>query len=477
MDILEWLQKQGYNTQAHESMLPYIKLWRGWHKGKVDSFHDYKVWNGHKSVSQTKHGLGMAKQVSETYADLLLNEKVEYSVGDEQQSQVFNDKFVSQVDFQKVANEGVELVMALGTGALVLSFKDAYIDAQETVTLDESSKFNLDFVTADKIIPLTYSKKDVTEVAFVTNTVIDNKEITYVNIHKLEDEGYVVYNHYFELDERNNLKEIELEGVLSEFHTHSYRPLFTIMRPNTVNTIDVDSPFGISVYHHAIDILKGIDNAYDSFVNEFSLGRKRLFISSEALKVDENTLEPRFDTNDLTFHVLEGGYSDTGAGEPKKLITESNMVLRINEHKEGIQLLLNLLSESVGLGDGYYSFEKGGVKTATEVISDNSSLYRSIKKQELGLQNGLIRLFKSALEIGQDIIQLPEDLPVTLDFDDSIIEDTEAIFQRALLLRNAGVIDDVEFFIMTDKLTEEQAIQKVDNILNRKELDVDIEEE
>jgi len=56
---------------------------------------------------------------------------------------------------------------------------------------------------------------------------------------------------------------------------------------------------------------------------------------------------------------------------------------------------------------------------------------------------------------------------VTVDFDDSIIEDSTEIQRRALLELNSGVIDKVEYIMQVYKYTEDQAKEFVDEIDNR----------
>ncbi|MBR0183693.1 MAG: hypothetical protein IJQ10_00790 [Clostridia bacterium] len=52
----------------------------------------------------------------------------------------------------------------------------------------------------------------------------------------------------------------------------------------------------------------------------------------------------------------------------------------------------------LGLGDQYFKFENSLTpKTATEVISENSDLFRTIKKHEQVLESALIELI-SAIE-------------------------------------------------------------------------------
>ena len=51
-----------------------------------------------------------------------------------------------------------------------------------------------------------------------------------------------------------------------------------------------------------------------------------------------------------------------------------------------------MLGVKCGFGERYYRFESGGLKTATEVISENSSLYRSVRRHELMLEAALKEL-------------------------------------------------------------------------------------
>ena len=65
------------------------------------------------------------------------------------------------------------------------------------------------------------------------------------------------------------------ERVPPVVHTGSDRRQFVIDRPNIANNFDYSIPLGISVYANAIDSMKGVDIAFDSYVNEFVLGKKR----------------------------------------------------------------------------------------------------------------------------------------------------------------------------------------------------------
>ena len=65
--------------------------------------------------------------------------------------------------------------------------------------------------------------------------------------------------------------------------------------------------------------------------------------------------------------------------------------------------------------------------TATQVISENSSMYRTLKKHEIILENALTELIRTIIRLGRTAgrTELIEDTDITIDFDDSIIIDKQ----------------------------------------------------
>ena len=470
MQLNTFFKRLGYDIEPREIMMPYIDKWKSWYKGDVASFHHYYIYNGNKNVPMHRKTLKMAKKISEDYSGHLMNEKVSFNFKDEKTRKCI-DQILNDNCFYVLANESIEKSFSMGTGAFVLSLTDLIVDSNTKYIDSKESKLKIEFATADKIIPLSYANGKITECAFAVQKKIGNKNVLVVSIHLLREDRYIIKNYLLKINRGGNLTDIsnEMDDSLREFDTQSHLPWFFIIKPNIINNIQDGSPFGISVFANAIDELEGTDITYDSFINEFVLGKKRIFIEEDLTKVDESTgqLKFTFDTNDVVFHQLPTG--EMGEGKNRQPIMESNMTLRIAEHKEGIQLNLNLLSSKCGMGDSYYTFDGKGVKTATEVISENSDLYRTIKKHEIVLEDTLVDMFKSIIYICKNFLNLDvnEDDEITIDFDDSIIEDKAEKKRQALLEKNAGLIDDVEYFMITRNYTEEQAQEFVDKIRNR----------
>lgn len=436
-----YLKGRGYTLPTEENYHN-VKNWLEWYTGKVKSFHSYSQYNGKKHVMRERFSLSLAKKVCEDWANLLINEKMDIRVTDEKIQAEIN-KILADNKFRERANALTEIAFALGTGAFV-----EYI---------ENGKVGIDYIRADMIYPLAWENGDITECAFAGEKVIDGKKCIYLNMHLLENGKYKIENHLFDITNYVP-REIDLpDGLERECYTNSNVPMFQIIKPNIVNNTDLDSPMGISVFANSLDVLKGIDLVYDSYENEFRLGKKRIIIPTGMAQFldDENGIRPVFDDNDTEFYALKETDHFTD-------IKEINMTLRSDEHEKALARNLSLLSSKCGLGSDRYSYEKSAIKTATEVISEKSELYQNLKKNEIVLESAVIGVIKAILVLSE-----LGDAEVSVSFDDSIIEDTDAVAKRAMEEYKLGIIDTAEYFMRVYKLTESQAIDKAKKIEKR----------
>lgn len=476
MRLEQFFKSKGYGIDDRLDMDSYIDEFKQWYKGNIPSFQNYTIYNGDAKIQCRRKTLNMAKKVCEDFANLLMNEKVSFNIGNKT-TQKLIDPILKDNDFELLANEGVEKSFALGTGAFVMSLGDLIYDAEKEIIDTGEATVKIEFATADKIYPLSYDKNKITECAFAVRRVLNGTAVLYVSIHRKAKEtdigiqtgNYIIENYLFKIAKGGNLIDMsdKLITTIRVIDTGADIPWFAILKPRITNNIFLDNPMGISVYANSIDVLKGIDIAYDSLLNEFILGRKRIFVEEDLLKVDGSTGEMKkiFDANDTVFYSLPGT-DDNTAG---KKITESDMNLRVEEHEKGIQENLNLLSTKIGFGQNGYSFDKGSVQTATQIISENSDLYRTIKKHEIAIEDCMIDVFRAILSMMNNYlgISVSPDVDITIDFDDSIIEDTGETRKQAQLEYNLGLIDEVMYFMMTRKLDEKQAKKLVEEIKER----------
>lgn len=434
--IHEYLIDNGYNP-AQDETTSHHDEWMNWYQGYVKEFHHYTVYNGIEMVGKDRYALGMAKTISEDWANLLMNEKVKISTGSDFDNQL--DKVFEYNNFQVKSNQLIELAFALGTGALV-----QYLDASGEVVID--------YIRAGMIYPLSWDNGYVNECAFGSMRERDGKKQYYIQIHKLSEKGtYIIENHIVDAESGADL-DLD-EGMLPEVDTEIDIPLFQIITPNIVNNIDLDSPYGISVFGNAIPQLKGCDLIFDSYMNEFDLGKKRIMVPLSLAKIQmgaDGVTRPVFDKNDTVFYAIPGDRD--GEGKPDTFDPK----IRADEHDKGINKALDLLSFKCGMGTGRYRFENGTVKTATEVISDKSELYQSLKKHEIVLESALIGMVKA---IGR--LKGAEIDDVNIDFDDSIIQDKESERQQDRQDVAMGVMPHWEYRAKWYGETEEEAKARI----------------
>lgn len=405
--ITGYLVRNGYTT-VDDDYYARIALWQSWYQGKVNSFHTYTQYNGQRKVTRQRKTMGMAKRFCEDWAALLLNEKVRINVGN-QTAQAAIDEILKNNRFSVRGNQLIELAFALGTGAFV-----EYMDNGEVV---------IDYVRGSMVYPLAWDNGIITECAFASERKRGTEKYIYLNIHRRDAQGrYIIENKMFKRNGETIAPADLPEGVADEVTTGSELPYYQIIMPNIVNNADLSSPMGISVYANAIDNLQNIDLVFDSYDNEFRLGKKRILVPltlTQSTMADSGVTRPVFDDNDVEFYVIETG------DQTAQKIDEMNGALRYDAFEAGIKTAINLAAYKCGFGENRYRFEGGTAMTATQVISQDSDLFRNLKKHELILDAALQGLVKAIAQMAG--IGIGE---ITIEFDDSIIEDEDKERQR-----------------------------------------------
>lgn len=416
MTLKEFFKNVGYNIDIFFDNQNRIQNYISWYYGIVEDFHRYYIFNGDKKIFKNRYSLHFPKRICETFADLICNEKTSIHLSHDSSNKIL-DEILEQNHFYLKLNQAIEKSFALGFGAFVLSF--------------DKSKINIQFVTCDKIIPLRYDSNFIYECAFITDTFDFNGDFArFIQIHhKDEKDEYIIDNYKFSVGTNGELipfNDDQYYDIPKHIETHSTIPWFSIIKPNCINNFDINSPFGLPVYLNCIDVIKGLDIVYDSLVNEIQNGRKRLFVTSDALKVSsDGCFKNAFDPNDVVFYLLDSNNDQ----DKNKYVQEVNGQLRINELRLALQTNLELLASKLGFGQNYFkmdNFYHNNIRTATEVISSNSDLYRTVHKHEVLLEDSIKTLIKSIQFISKNIFNTNIDGDIFIDFDDSIIESDES---------------------------------------------------
>ena len=436
MKLTEILEKiTGYEKIAEYSNKTYVELWKSWYSGKVKDFHFYSYYNGVAHIPAERMSLGMAKKICEDWANLLINEKTDITLSDEN-TQKNIEKIFEDCDFWQKANDGIEKIFAFGGGAFVVSVEGLSIKDDGSIIPD--GNINISFCNAEKVYPITVEDGKITECAFIRS----DSNNTNIAVHLKDETGnYVIHNLVATGKDLNSLTMVPESEYI--FNTQSKTPWFVYLRPNIANNIDIDSPLGISVFANAIDTLKEIDIIYDSYANEFLLGRKRIFVNAKQAVIDMKSGEQKatFDTRDGAFYVLPE------ADDGSVFIQNDTQSLRVSDHKIGIQDQLNMLSQKCGMGTEHYKFDSGSVATATQIISENSDMFRTIKRHEVFVEKALKTIVNAVIYASNTFTSVPmkPDVTIEVKFDDSIIEDKVAERAQDRLDMSQNVMSKAEY--------------------------------
>lgn len=315
MNIFEYFKKKGIDT-IDSSFYSKITMWDSWYRANVKRFHQYRVYHGAGQYERChRKSLGMAKKLCEDISDLLLNEKVRITIKDAATAK-YVGSVLNAANFSVQGNEYQERKAACGTVAYVPYLTNMELDDQGRII---SADVKIDYVVAKNIFPTAWENSRITECIFVFAKTYRRKKYAQFQHHKLEpwqDENgedlgyqYVIENSVVECSsgagreltpaEWNEIP--HFEGLAARVETGSNLPQFVIDKLNIANNVDEDdtNPMGVALFANSIDVLAKIDLEYDSYANEFTLGRKRVFVAPEML-TDANGSQV-FDPDDSVF--------------------------------------------------------------------------------------------------------------------------------------------------------------------------------
>src|SRR5690606_30896261 len=194
------------------------------------------------------------------------------------------------------------------------------------------------------------------------------------------------------------------------------------------------------------------------------LGRKRIVVPAHMVQtvIDPETGQGYryFDDTDEVYEAFNDGNID------ENKIHDISVELRVEEHISAINALLNNFAMQTGFSAGTFSFDGKSVKTATEVVSENSKTFKSKKSHEIIIEEGLKELITTIIDIAMlyGMYNGPTDYKISVAFDDSIVEDENSEIDKQIKLVNSGLTSRKRAIMRIHKCTEEEALQILQEI-------------
>lgn len=417
---------------------------------------EYTDSNGNKNKRDFNH-LPIGRTAAKKIASLVFNEQAEIKVDDEQankfiQQQLQDDRFTK--NFERY----LESCLALGGLAM-----RPYIDGE---------RVRVSFIQAPVFLPLQSNTQDVSSAAIVTKTIKGdgNKQryYTLIEFHEWSNDKYTVSNELYRSDNQNAigsrvpLSEIyeDLEEVV-ELNGLS-RPLFTYLRPPGMNNKDINSPLGLSIFDNAKTTIDFLNTTYDEFMWEVKMGQRRVAVPSQMIKTEYNqdgenvVVKREFEAGHNVYEQFDSGDIDKGIG-----ITDLTTPIRSDDYIKAINEGLALFEMQIGVSAGMFSFDGKSMKTATEIVSENSDTYQMRNSIVSLVEQSLKELIVSMLELAKGYKlysgEIPEMDKISVNLDDGVFTDRNVELDYWIKVVNAGFGTDTMAIEKVLNVTPEKA--------------------
>ena len=430
-----------------------MKLFRG-------KFNQVEYLNSKgKKMKRDFYDLNMMKEVASHLARVLYNEKCTVSVTGASKELI--EEVLERTQFNKNFAGYLEPMLALG-GLIAKPYYDT-----------STGNIEISWALADTFIPLHSNTNDISEGAFTSTTIKTVGDTQYyytlLEFHEWENGKYVITNELYRSEKEDKLgKQVllsELYENLSERTEYEgfTRPNFVYLKPSGFNNINPDSPLGIGVCDNAKNTLKFINTAYDQYYWEVKQGKRRIIVSDHFLRKEvtsDGKLRDYFDDETDIFQAVPGDMDNMQNNDITHDIRSDSYISTINK-------MLSTLEMQTGLSAGTFTFDAEGVKTATEVVSRDSTTYRTRNSHLTNVEQFIKELARSITELARETYtangkplyngDIPEDKDIVVSFDDGVFTSREQELDFIAKADSMGTIPLVQKIMRVWELDEETA--------------------
>lgn len=426
-------------------------------------YEDVKYLNSLRKTKERPYMyLNMMNEAAKYMGSILFNEKCEISFAKGSVDETYINHVLQHNDFNKNFSRYIQVMLA--TGGLAAK---PYYDAG-------SGEIKFSWALADAFIPLHSNSNNISEAVIpsYTQKVVGGKTYFYtlLEFHEWGAEGaYAITNELYRSEKEGTLgKRVDLaelyEGLqeVTTFKAFS-RPNFAYLTPFGFNNQSPQSPLGLGIADNAKTTLEQINNAYDQYHWEVKQGKRKVIVS-------DHFLHTRNDGKGRPVQYLDDD-SDVFIGLPGDMdnMTYKDITanIRSSQYIDSINKFISTLEMQTGLSAGTFTFDGKSVKTATEVVSENSMTYRTRNSHLTNVEQFIQELIISTLELARETYDangnplytgnVPKREDIVVDFDDGVFTDKNALLNFWIKASTAGLAPSVEAIQKIHNLTEDEA--------------------
>ena len=328
----------------------------------------------------------------------------------------------------------------------------------------EDGKILVNIIQADAFEPLSFTSDGELNGAVFYDTFFDNGTYyTRTEKHIMRNRTVIITNDAYKSKSSDVLGQKVPLGCVGKWKgiepycriENVDRPLFAYFKMPTANTVDSNSPLGVSVFARATDLIYDAYRQYANLLWEYESGKRALYIDECAVRRDEDG-NPHIDDRRL-YRMLSTG-DDTLFNDWSPEIRDSSIL-------SGLDRILRSIEFNCGLAYGTLSDNRNVDKTAEEIRASKQRSYSMVCDIQNSLKNALLDLIY-AMSVYCDMYSLAPkgECNTSFNFDDSIICDRAIEFDERLTLLEKGVLSPWEMRSWYFQEDEKLAKQRVGEI-------------
>lgn len=404
-----------------------------------------------KIAKRDFHSLNVSKVVARKLSKLVFNDGCSISVDDKEANKTLQEIFNSN-KFRK--NFGEELEACYAIGGLVL--RPYYDEANKTIKIA--------YCRADTFYPLESNTNDISEAAIATVTQVSEgkKTVRYtlLEFHEWEGGKYFIRNELYRSENQEQVgirvplnSLAKYENLQDEVEMKGFtRPIFVYIKLAGKNNFNISSPLSLGIIDNAKRQLIDINEKYDQFMREIEEAGRKILASDSFFKVryEEGIPIKRFDSKTSVFQRMK-------SDEP--FIDEFAPSLRSTEFIDSINFILRTIELQTGFSSGTFSFDGQSVKTATEIISENSETFATRSDNVLIVEEALKELVVTIFELAAsyNIFSSEKKFGINIDFDDGVFQSQDSKADYYAKLTTLGLTSKKLAIQKIQGVTEKQA--------------------
>lgn len=436
-----------------DTMVDNISLW-------LDMYMDNAPWI---NESDGLYSMGLAKTICQALKRYILSEldiKIEGSSAKSTYlNKIIQERFISQL------NDTLEKALALG-GFII----KPYISENEIY-------FN--YCYPGEFYPIKFNDDGyITDIAFIDTLIQDNYRYTKVERHILSNNILKITNTAYKLkldwntDDNELGKEIPLtdieiwKDINPEVTIENInKPLYVYYKVPASNNVDISSPLGISAYSSAVTFIRKADEQFSRLNWEYEGGQMAIDIDPTMLREQQTYYGNQHTMDDYRNRLYRG--TDLNEDGSYHIFSPN---LRDTSYIQGLNKYLEIVEDKCGLARGELSNVDAEARTATEIKIIKQRQYTTVTEH----QTALTKVFEDLVDSCSVLCDLYNivakgDYHTTVDWQDSILTDTESELEQKLNLKREKILSRAEirmWYLGEDEETAKKAIAEIDETEN-----------